>query len=252
MSDNTQRFSNRVDDYVRYRPHYPPAIIPYLQDTYRLTTGKHIADIGAGTGISSQLFLEAGYMVTAVEPNKEMRDKCIELLGVYNNFKAIDGTAEQTNLPDASVEAIVCGQAFHWFDRERCKPEFQRILRGDSLVILMWNERSTLTQFEREYEALIQKHGNNYKEVNHRNVDPHSIADFFSPAPMQWRAFPNYQVFDFEGLLGRLLSSSYMPAKGAAGYDAMYDDLLRLFDKHQQNGTITIHYETRVYAARMG
>ncbi len=251
MPDNTQRFSNRVNDYVKYRPHYPASVIAYLEEQYHLDKNKKIADIGAGTGISSILFLDAGYHVAAVEPNDAMRMKSIELLGPNKNFEAINGKAEDTQLATHSIDLIVAGQAFHWFDVSPTKKEFKRILKPTGIVALIWNERQTQSPFEKLYEALIRKHGRDYVEVGHRNIGPGNIADFFHPHPYDYKIFPNQQVFDFEGLKGRLLSSSYMPALHEPGYDEMIGELKILFDEYEQNNCITIHYETRVYSGRL-
>jgi SAM-dependent methyltransferase len=251
-ADNTQRFSNRVKDYVRYRPGYPAAIITYLQQEHHLTPGSLVADIGAGTGISAKLFLDAGYKVIAVEPNKEMHDAAVALLKDSIDFSTTGGTAEATELDDHSVDAIVAGQAFHWFDREQAKAEFARVLKNKGLVVLIWNERLTQPGFEQEYEALIHRHARDYTAVDHRHIDTPDIEAFFHPHKMQLQTFGNEQVFDLEGLLGRLSSSSYMPAQADDGYTAMRSDLEQLFEKYQQNGFVTIHYTTKVYTGRLG
>lgn len=246
--DSTKRFSNRVEDYVKYRPHYPREIISFLENEYDLDNKKVIADIGAGTGISSIPFLEAGYQVKAVEPNTEMLNKAIEILGNFPEFTPVEGTAENTTLPKHSIDAIIAGQAFHWFDREKCKTEFRRILKKDGLLALIWNERLSETPFEKEYDALIVRHAIDYVKVDHRNIKDEDIALFFDPAPMQLNVFPNKQVFDYEGLKGRLMSSSYMPAKGDAGHDEMLEDLERLFERYKENELIVINYATKLYS----
>jgi len=249
--DSTKRFSNRVADYVKYRPHYPDAIVAFLQDSYQLTTDKLIADIGAGTGISTQLFLDAGYRAIAVEPNAEMRDKATELLSTYPGFASADGTAENTGLADKSVDAIIAGQAFHWFNAQNARAEFKRILKAGGIVVLIWNERKTTSAFEKEYDQLIITHGQDYVKVGHRNIDYDNIGAFYDPEPFELRVFENKQVFDFEGLKGRLLSSSYMPTKADAGYAPMINDLRLLFNKYQQDELITINYDTKVYVGRL-
>ena len=252
MSNNsTTRFSNRVDDYVKYRPHYPKTLVEFLQDNYQLTRDKLIADVGAGTGISTALFLDAGYPVVAIEPNKEMRDKSVELLNTYPGFKAQDGTAEQTGLATGSIDAIIAGQAFHWFNAEKTRVEFKRILKPGGFVALIWNERKTASDFEIEYDQLIIKHASDYVKVDHRNIDDEHIGRFFTPEPFQLKTFENKQVFDFNGLTGRLLSSSYMPTKEDAGYQPMITDLKVLFDKYQQDDMIVINYDTKVYVGRL-
>jgi len=250
-TNSTTRFSNRVEDYVKYRPHYPEAIITFLQEQYHLTTDKIIADIGAGTGISAELFLKAGYKVIAVEPNKEMREKSIALLNKFEKFNAVDGTAENSSLQDKSVDAIIAGQAFHWFNVTETKIEFERILKPNGIVVLIWNERLALSDFEKEYDNLIVKHGTDYKKIDHRNISADKIAAFFHPQPMQLKIFANKQVFDFEGLKGRLLSSSYMPTVADSGYAKMITDLQQLFEKYKENETITINYETKLYVSKL-
>jgi len=250
--NNTTRFSNRVEDYVKYRPTYPKEIISFLQERYGLSIDKTIADIGAGTGISTTLFLHAGYAVFAVEPNEAMRNKAIELLGKEARFAAVAGTAEHSNLAPQSIDAIVVGQAFHWFDMQLSKVEFKRVLKENGLLILIWNERQTTSDFEKKYDQLIVDHGIDYVKVDHRNIGDEDIQRFFDPNDVELKIFPNQQVFDFTGLKGRLLSSSYMPKEDDPGYPLMIEALQKLFDQHQQAGTITIHYDTKVYVGRLG
>lgn len=250
-TDSTKRFSNRVDDYVKYRPHYPIEIINFLQNSYALSTDKLVADIGAGTGISTALFLDAGYPVIAVEPNTEMRDKAIELLSSFTGFKAVDGTAENTALQAGSIDAVIAGQAFHWFNAQNTRTEFKRILKPEGIVILIWNERKTESAFEQEYNQLIIKHGQEYVKLDHRNIDAEHIGAFFAPEPFRLEVFQNKQVFDFEGLTGRLISSSYMPTKDQAGYIPMISDLKNLFNEYQQHDMITINYDTKVYVGKL-
>jgi len=245
---STTRFSNRVEDYVKYRPGYPKDIITLLENRYRLSPGDFIADIGSGTGISSALFLDAGYKVAGVEPNREMRDKSIGLLGDNPAFTAIDGTAEHTTLADKCAAAIVAGQAFHWFDRKAARKEFARILKPGGTVALIWNERLTATEFEQEYDRLITTHAIDYVQVDHRNINLEKISEFFSPAHVHLDSFPNSQAFDFDGLKGRLRSSSYIPSQDDPRYPAMLADLEALFKKHQENSYVHIHYETKVFS----
>jgi len=247
-ADNTSRFSNRVENYVKYRPGYPEGIVAWLQTHYEFPASKVIADIGSGTGISAELFLKKGYTVSGIEPNTPMREMSEQLLKNYSGFKTINGTAEATTLPDQSIDAIVAGQAFHWFDVDKTKAEFLRILTPAGLVILIWNERLTGSSFEKEYDQLIIKHGRDYVQVDHRNIDTENIQAFFYPQKCHLQVFPNRQVFDFEGLKGRLLSSSYMPAEDQDGYIAMINDLRELFNTYNEDGLITIHYDTKLYS----
>ena len=249
--NSTERFSNRVNDYVKYRPGYPVEVIGYLQQRHGLTAGGTVADVGAGTGISAELFLKAGYDVVAVEPNKAMRDKSAELLAHYPGFSAVDGSAEHTGLKAGSIDAVVAGQAFHWFDAAAARKEFSRILKPHGLVVLIWNERLTDDEFSAAYDQLIIRHGKDYQEVDHRKTDDRKISAFFAPAAFQQAVFPNKQVFDFDGLKGRLSSSSYVPSPEEPGYAPMVDDLRRLFDQFRQEGVVTVRYDTKLYAGNL-
>ncbi|MET0637482.1 MAG: class I SAM-dependent methyltransferase [Chitinophagaceae bacterium] len=242
---NTERFSNRVDDYVKYRPGYPPALIRYLEEEQGLIPGQFIADIGAGTGISSSLFLRAGYRVFGVEPNKEMREKAIELLNDQAAFIPVEGTAEQTNLDSESVDLVIAAQAFHWFDHAKAKKEFRRILRPNGKMVLLWNQRLTDTPFEQAYDEVIIRHGNKYVEPETRFTSA-DIDKFYSPGKPVLKVFSNKQEFNFEGLKGRLLSSSYMPARNEAGYDVMVKDLETVFIRFQDNGLVRLNYNTNL------
>jgi ubiquinone/menaquinone biosynthesis C-methylase UbiE len=179
-----------------------------------------------------------------------MLAKAITLLNDYPGFTAVTGTAENTTLANNSVDAVMAAQAFHWFDAEKSKAEFTRILKANGLVLLVWNERRIASAFEKEYEVLINRHGKDYVQVKHRNIEVSDLAAFFAPATMELKEFSNQQVFDFEGFKGRLLSSSYMPVPTDPGYDDMITALQELFNKYQQAGTITITYDTKVYAGR--
>jgi SAM-dependent methyltransferase len=249
MSNSTTRFSDRVGDYVKYRPHYPETVIEYLRATYSITPHWTIADIGSGTGISSELFLRNGNRVYGVEPNRDMREKAEELLsgGYDGRFISIDGAAEATSLPDGSIQMVLAGQAFHWFDPIKSRVEFSRILRPDGVVVLIWNERLIASSFESGYEDLILRYASDYQTINHKNIPDERIAGFFHPAAFALAIFPNEQVFDFEGLKGRLLSSSYIPKEGSR-YAEMMHGLRGLFDRHAEHGRVRVGYDTKVYS----
>ncbi|HVC81655.1 MAG TPA: class I SAM-dependent methyltransferase [Chloroflexota bacterium] len=248
--DPTQRFSNRVDDYVRYRPFYPKALIDLLRRACGMTAEWIVADVGSGPGNLTRLFLDHGNRVHGIEPNREMREAGERLLGGYPRFTSVIGTAEETTLPDGSVDLVVAGQAFHWFDPARARREFARVLRPPRWVALVWNERRVdATPFLAAYERLMLAHGTDYATVGHSNADPtNTIAlDAFFGADGYTRAtFENRQLFDFEGLRGRLLSSSYAPAAGQPGHDLLLTGLRAAFDVHQENGAVSFEYNTTV------
>lgn len=245
--DTVERFSNRVENYVKYRPHYPAEVLELFRAEMGLTPDSIIADIGSGTGISSELFLKNGNTVYGVEPNAKMREAANSYLREFPKFHIVSGTAEATTLADHTVDIVVAGQAFHWFDPEGAKCEFRRILRQGGYVALMWNERQLdTTPFLREYEAFLIKYSKDYEVVRHDTFDTSRLGDIFEGG-IRRRSFPNSQEFDFDGIKGRLLSASYVPAEDDARFPAMVSELKSLFAKHAQNDRITVFYDTNVY-----
>ena len=248
----TTRFSTRVDDYVKYRPHYPPEIIDLLAAKCDLTPESVIADVGSGTGILTKLFLENGNAVVGVEPNKEMREAGEAYLAEFARFNSVDGTSEATRLPGGAMDFIVAGQAFHWFDQAKSRIEFQRILKPDGWTVLVWNDRRVdSTPFLRDYEALLQTFSTDYNEINHKNVQDKKVFTAFFGNPPHEAAFDNIQLFDFDGLMGRLNSSSYVPGRDDPRHAALTKRAKEIFDAHAANGKVAFEYDTRVYCGRM-
>lgn len=247
----TERFADRVADYVRHRPRYPLALLDVLRDAVGLESSWTIADLGAGTGFSAEPFIVAGHEVFAVEPNDAMRGAAGTLFGAYPNFHIVAGTAETTTLPDASVDLVIAGQAFHWFDPLAAGREASRILRGERWAALFWNTRQTdATPFLRAYEELLRRHGTDYGAVRHDRRDAADLARFFDE-PHEHRVLDNEQVLDFDALSGRLRSSSYVPAAGEPGHDAMMEDLRAIFDAHASGGVVKMIYDLEIYTGRV-
>ena len=247
----TARFSDRVENYVRYRPGYPPEVLVVLRAECGLRPEHVVADIASGTGAFTRLLLDNGNHVFAVEPNAEMREAGSRLLDSYINLTSVAGTAEETTLPSASVEFVTAAQAAHWFERGRAREEFSRILKPDGWCVLIWNERRTAnTHFLRDYEELLLTYGTDYKEVRHERTTA-TIHEFFAPAPYQERAFDLRQRFDYEGLAGRLLSSSYAPLAGHPNHAPMMRKLERIFNAHSQSNVVEFEYNTRVFYGRL-
>ena len=251
MSRNTiERFSNRVANYVKYRPSYPRQVLQLFKDKMDLTEASVIADIGSGPGISARLFLENGNTVYCVEPNDAMRAAAELLLRESAGFRSVNGDSKNTTLPDASVDFVIAAQAFHWFDPEPTKTEFRRIRKPGGFTALLWNLRQLdTTPFLREYEKFILGNANDYAAVRHENITAAEITAFFDQE-YEHAIFDNVQIFDFEGLKGRLFSSSYMPPEDSERGRVIEEDLYRLFTKHAENGKIEIFYDTNIFYSK--
>jgi SAM-dependent methyltransferase len=227
MHNSTTRFSSRVANYVKYRPGYPEAVYAFLADRCALTADSQIADIGSGTGISSELFLRHGARVIG--------------------FSSSNGTAEATGLAAASIDLIIAGQAYHWFDPQPAAREFRRVLKPSGWVALMWNDRQTeSTPFLRDYEALLQTFSTDYAAIDHKNSKPERLGIAFERAQ-----FDNAQHLDYDGIAGRLLSSSYAPEHGHPNHVPMMTELRRIFDQHQHAGQVDLRYTTDVFVGRV-
>ncbi|MGC2476276.1 MAG: class I SAM-dependent methyltransferase [Candidatus Sulfotelmatobacter sp.] len=247
----TSRFSDRVDNYVRYRPGYPPEAVAVLKSECGLTAKHAIADVASGTGIWTRLLLENGNTVFGVEPNVDMRQAGERLLADFPKFTSLAGSAEATTLPDASVDFVTSAQAAHWFDRQGTRRESVRILKPGGWLALLWNEREIdTTPFLRDYEKLLLAFGTDYEEVRHERTTD-AVNEFFDPAPYQERVFALRQEFHYEGLEGRLLSSSYAPGPGHPKHEPMLRELRQIFDRQAENGRVSFDYKTRVYFGKL-
>jgi ubiquinone/menaquinone biosynthesis C-methylase UbiE len=250
-SNATSRFSHRVENYIRYRPGYPREAFDVLKGECGLTSNDVIADVASGTGIWTRVLLENGNHVYAVEPNVDMRQAGERLLSEFPNFTSVNGSAEGTTLPDASVDFVTSAQAAHWFDRKRTRSEFVRILQPGGWLVLLWNEREVdTTPFLRDYEQLLLTFGTDYEDVRHERTTD-SVNEFFDPFPYQERVFAMRQEFDYAGLEGRLLSSSYAPGPDHPEHEPMLKELRHLFEQHVENGIVGFDYKTRVYFGKL-
>jgi SAM-dependent methyltransferase len=251
MIDPTKRFTNRVENYLKYRPRYPQDILPLLESECGLTGETVVADIGSGTGFMTELFLRHGNKVFGVEPNAEMRAAGERLLERYPAFLSVNGTAETTTLADNEIDLIIAGQAFHWFDRAAAKVEFKRILKPDGWVVLVWNGfRIETSAVVRGYHELLLEFGTDYREVS-REINTCDIESFFAHNKYRRATFPYKQVFDFDGFKGRLLSASYAPQPSEPRHDAMIAELGRIFEANQESGKVDFDYETEVYYGQL-
>lgn len=245
-TDSKRRFSDRVENYVRYRPSYPEAVLDLLSEEIGLTGDAAIADVGSGTGISAELFLRNGNPVFAVEPNPDMRQAAETLLQDYPKFRSISGSAEDTTLPDQSVDYIVVGHAFHWFNPQKTKQEFARILQPEGWVILMWNSlRKKSTPFLQAYEALLQQYGTDYTTIQH--IDSNNLEAFFTESKPYTRMLSSEQRFNLAGLQGRTFSSSFTPNTGHPNHAPMVHALKQLFEQYQEHNEVCFEYDLKIF-----
>ena len=250
--DPTGRFTDRVDFYTRYRPAYPKQILDILKRDCGFNRASVVADIGSGTGILSKLFLQNGNTVFGIEPNSEMRKAGEQYLKDFSNFVSVQATAESTKLMAKSVDFIAAGQAFHWFDIEKCKIEFHRVVKDAGWLVLIWNDRlSDTTPFLKAYENLLHTHGTDYNKVQHRTINKDLVQPVFGSLEFRYTTFENSQVLDYESLEGRLLSSSYVPNKSDPGYESMIEALHSMFDEFQTNGEVRFEYETKMFYGQL-
>jgi len=251
-NDSTTRFSSRVSDYVKYRPGYPSAVVRLLEEECGLTPESAVADVGSGTGLLAELFLRHGNRVYGVEPNREMREAGERLLAAHPNFVSVEGRAEETTLEGGSVDFVTAGQAFHWFDPPGARREFRRILRPEGWVVLAWNDRRTAgTPFLEDYERLLLEYGTDYREVSAKYMEETSLSALYGGGEVRTKTFDNEQVFDFDGLKGRLASSSYAPQPDHPKHAPMMRELEAIFRRHERAGRVVVTYDTKVFYGRL-
>jgi SAM-dependent methyltransferase len=248
MLPPTERFSSRADDYQKHRPSYPHGVIETLVRECGLGPSAMVADVGSGTGIFTRLLLEMGAEVFAIEPNEAMRRFAESSLGSEPRFHSIEGTAERTGLEDASVQLVTSAQAFHWFDAPAAMAEFRRILRPGGHIALVWNERaSDHDSFHVGYEKLLRDLAEEYHMVRHREREAGEVESYFGERGCRVWTFPYFQEVDWDGWLGRVMSSSYAPQAGHPAHEEFVAGLRRLFDESNRNDKVRLEYQTKLY-----
>ena len=249
----SERFSGLVDDYVRYRPGYPPEALEPLRRDCGLGPGATVADVGAGTGIWTGRLLDAGCRVLALEPNRQMREAGRRRLGETARLSWREGSAEATGLDDGSVDLVTAAQAFHWFDRPRARTELRRVLAPGGWMAVIWNERhKESTPFLTAYERLLMRWAIDYERIDHSRIGRLDLEPFFAPAEVRELACANRQTLDLEALEGRLRSCSYAPDRDHPSHRPMMAELRRIFAACQEDGRVIIDYDCRVYYGRLG
>lgn len=240
-----ERFTGRVEDYERYRLGYPLEMLRTLESKCMLRLRHFIADIGAGTGLLSQLFLEHGNAVIAIEPNPEMRAACERLASFWPGLTVKNATAEDTGLPDTCVDVIGVGRAMHWFDFEAAMREFRRILRPNGWIVLAANGRSGLSKQEHELEHIFVEHAPDYKHVKERYQVHHQVTPQLRPESLVRKKIYGEQHVTLDHFLGQVQSYSWTPRLGDPRHEPMQKALREHFDHWHTGGVL--HMKTACY-----
>jgi len=282
MTDNTQRFTGRAEDYDRYRQRYPAAeVLNYLRGWCGLTREWLVADIGAGTGMLSEVFLENGNRIVAIEPNLDMREQmraAFEQRGqvlpqLEIRLDIIDATAEATTLADASIDMVAAGRAFHWFDKERALAEFRRILKPEGWVALVSIGRArtdsgdAATRLSSDepgaagtrsdgqvtgFERLLTTLGTDYNYVRAGYRVHENMRELFgAEAELHQAELPGTQQLDWAAFRGQTMSLSFVPQPGHPSYEAFQRELRLYFDTHAVGAILTQPTMCYITAARL-
>jgi SAM-dependent methyltransferase len=244
---NEDRFSNRAELYLKYRPTYPDALMWLLDKEAGFSPGARIADIGSGTGFSSELLLKHGCKVFGVEPNTAMRQMAEQYLRNHPGFISQEGTASSTDLPTQSVEGILCAQSLHWFCDPATAREFRRIALPGAKLAIVWYDRDESHPFQQAYQELIDRFAIDYQLISHRQVSEEDLGGFFGHSGYLKFILPHEQRLNLEGLIGRTLSCSYMPHEQSENYVEMLAALRDLFSRFEEDGILIFAYALRIY-----
>lgn len=245
---STDKFSGKADVYSKSRPSYPNEYIDYLLSINKLNGTSRIADIGSGTGILSRQLLERRVKVLGVEPNGDMRTKAEQDLHQFEHFTSINASAEDTSLPDKSVDLVIAAQSFHWFDQEKFKLECRTILKQNAKVALVWNSRDFTSPLNIVNAEIFKKFCPNFHGFSGGiGEDQEVFKQFFQDGEYEFKRFPNDLILDFEGFLGRNLSASYSPKETDKEYESFVEAITNLFEKYSHNGKIVMPNFTRSY-----
>lgn len=252
MTESAERFTGRVAEYERYRVRYPREMLSLLQTRCELRASDRIADVGAGTGMLAELFLEHENAVVAIEPNAEMRAVCEQLRELFVRLTVVDATAEATTLADASVDFVTAGRAFHWFDPERALPEFRRVLRPRGWLVLAANGRSKgESEQAMELERILTVKGVDHRDVLSRYRMHEVAAAAFVPGTLVQEQLHGEQRLSLEEFLGQTQSYSSTPLPGDAKYEGMQRALRDYFARWQEGGVLRMRTTCYVTCGRL-
>ncbi len=246
--DSKERFSGRAEDYARYRPHYPKETAAAILREFDLRAPALVADVGCGTGISSEPFLEAGCRVIGIEPNSDMRAAAKQWLEGESRFEAMDGSAENTGLESGSIDLYLAGQAFHWFNITQARAEAIRILKPPRRAVLMWNDRlASASPFMRDFSAFLDECHKSAGTARRSDPDGGDYDEFFGAGRWKTLKIAHEREMTEEVLVGGVFSASYSPNRGGDGADAVAEEAKMIFVRHASGGKVRMEYETSLY-----
>jgi SAM-dependent methyltransferase len=249
---HTERFSGRVQAYLAYRPRFPRGIVPFLREHGALPEDAVVADVGAGTGMLAEIFLEAGHRVLAVEPNGEMLEACRVLATHEPALEVVEGSAEATALPDASVELIAVGRAMHWFDWPSAHREFARILRPAGWVLNASNGHSDSGgPIPNRLSEILRKSRTDSAEADTTRDFEKRLRGFLDTSSWQRKTLHHSMTVDFATLLGYAESLSAIPRPGERGYEGMVAELRAVFEEYQQDGMLVTPFACDLHLGRL-
>lgn len=246
--DSTTRFSGKAEGYARFRPSYPEAAVETIR-SLGIGPGSTAADIGAGTGLFTHALAKCGCRVLAVEPNGDMLRACRAYCAGDRNVEYLQARAEETGLCDGSVDAVTAAQAFHWFDKPKCREEFKRILRPGGPVIILWNILRDDGEFAAEYKKRNGKYRDEAMIRNDAEDFDAQRREFFG-GRFEKARFDNTQWLTREEYIGQCLSISYVPKEGESLFETYVAEMGELFDRFQKDGKIELRYMTLMSIGR--
>jgi SAM-dependent methyltransferase len=245
----TGRFSNRADYYARFRPGYPPGVVKILSKELAFTRNDIVADIGSGTGLLTKLFLKNGNKVFAVEPNDKMRLHVEKDSSRFRNLVTVKATAEATTLAAYSVDLIAVGQALHWFNPSKTRREFSRISKPGAGLCVVYNKRAKSSGLSRGYAKVVTRYSRDRKKIP--PVTDRLASAYFDKGEFSKFDLPNEQILSFRGLLGRLISASYVPTPKDKDFRAFEEDVREVFDSYSVKGRVRLAYDTEILVGKV-
>lgn len=251
FTDATSRFSDKASVYALARPRYPITLVRHLETAGVLQAGMVIVDIGSGTGLSAEPFLQAGYTVIGIEPNEPMRVEGERYLSQYLQFSSREGTATATGLADHSIDFAFAAQAFHWFDIAATRTEMQRFLKPPGWFLAVWNHRNHhASPLQAGYEAILRKYCPEYHQLALLYRSPERSAAFFQNS-YHYVTLLNPQVLDWTLFEARILSSSYIPKQNDSHFAPFMHEMRELFEKSAVDGKVTFDLELWLHYGKL-